>query len=161
MKSNIIKSIFFALLMLVSMTANAQVQAFEKYSNVKDISYVYVSKTMLSMAMSRMEPGSPLVGSVPGFTVKGIMNKLSGLQVITSKTEAAGKVLKSETMAIVKNGKYNLMMQADNAGEKVRIYDMEGKKQSVIVMITEESKETTVIVFSGTFTKKDIAGLIK
>ena len=161
MRNNIIKSILAALLMLMSMTANAQVQAFEKYSNTKGMSYVYVSKAMLSMAMNRMKPGSPAIVSVPNFDVKSIMNKLSGLQIITPETEAAAQKLKSETMAIVKNGKYNLMMQADNGNEKVRIYDKEGKSQSIIVMITEEGKETTVIVFSGTFTKKDIEGLIK
>lgn len=161
MKNNIIKSIFAAIFMLMSMTANAQVQAFEKYSDTKGMSYVYVSKAMLSMAMNRMKPGSPAIGSVPNFDVKHIMNKLSGLQIITPETEAAAQKLKSETMAIVKNGKYNLMMQTDHGNEKVRIYDQEGKKQSVIVMITEEGKDMTVIVFSGTFTKKDIEGLIK
>ena len=86
MRNNIIKSIFAALLMLMSMTANAQVQAFEKYSDTKGMSYVYVSKAMLSMAMNRMKPGSPAIGSVPNFDVKHIMNKLSGLHYIRDRS---------------------------------------------------------------------------
>ena len=39
---------------------------------------------------------------------------------------------------------------------KVRIYFKDGKKQAVILMSTDESNETSVIVFTGTFKIEDI-----
>ena len=35
---------------MASLTANAQVKAFEKYADMKNVSYVYISKYMLGMA---------------------------------------------------------------------------------------------------------------
>lgn len=132
------------------LTANAQVKEFEKYSDTKNVTYVYISKFMLKLAGANASP------SVPGVNTKSIMNKLTGIQIITSDDKSAATRLKTDTQNIVKNGKYELLMQVDEDEDKVRIYHREGKQQSVVVMLTEEDEETTVIVFSGTFSLDDV-----
>ena len=57
---------------------------------------------------------------------------------------------------MVKRDKYEMLMQVDEEESKVRIYFKDGKKQSVILMSTDESNETSVIVFTGTFKIEDI-----
>jgi hypothetical protein len=88
-------------------------------------------------------------------------NKLTGIQIITSENEAASARLKSDVQSIVKQGKYELLMQVDEDDQKVRIYHREGKKQSAVVMMADEDGEFAVIVFSGTFTLDDVQKMTK
>ena len=150
MKKRTIQTLIALALLLTSLQANAQVKEFEKYSDTKNVTYVYISKFMLGMAGKQATP------SVAGVNTKSIMNKLSGIQIITSEDKTAAARLKSDTQDIVKRGKFERLMQVDEEGEKVRIYHCEGKKQSAVVMQVEEKDELTVIVFSGKFTLDDV-----
>ena len=150
MKKRTIQTLIALALLLTSLQTNAQVKEFEKYSDTKNVTYVYISKFMLGMAGKLATP------SVAGVNTKSIMNKLSGIQIITSEDKTAAARLKSDTQDIVKRGKYERLMQVDEEGEKVRIYHCEGKKQSAVVMQVEEKDELTVIVFSGKFTLDDV-----
>ena len=149
MKQKIFQTILALALAMTSLNVNAQVKEFEKYSDTRNVTYVYISKFMLGMA-GKAAP------SLPGVNTKSIMGKLSGIQIISSENKAASARLKSDTQNIVKQGKYELLMQVDEDGEKVRIYHREGKQQSVVVMLTEDGDEVTVIVFSGKFTLDDV-----
>ena len=68
MKQIIIKTLLSIVVALGSLTANAQVKAFEKYADTKNVSYVYISKYMLSMAGKNATP------SVPGIDTKAPSN---------------------------------------------------------------------------------------
>ena len=173
MKQIVFKTIFVLALAMMSLQANAQVKEFEKYADTKNVTYVFISKYMLRMA------GKVSAPSVPGVDTKSIMNKLNGIQIISSEDKAASARLKAETQALVKQGKYELLMQVDEDDQKVRIYHCEGNRrqteshqaglngrgakekgeanqQSAVVMMADEEGEFTVIVFSGTFTLEDV-----
>ena len=105
MKQTIIKALLCIVVTLASLTANAQVKAFEKYADTKNVSYVYISKYMLSMAGKNATP------SVPGIDTKTLAGKLTGIQIITSEDNAAQKKLKSDVKSIMEKDKYELMMQ--------------------------------------------------
>lgn len=143
------------LLAVVSITAHGQVKEFERYSDAKNITYVYISKLMLQMA------GKKAAFSIPGveLNINNIINKLTGIQIITAEEKHTAARLRTETLSFLKNGKYDQLMQVNEDNEKVRIYHHEGKKQSVIVMLNEEAFETSVIVFSGSFSLKDMMSL--
>ena len=142
-------------MMMLSLQANAQVKEFEKYADTKNVTYVFISKYMLRMVGKASYP------SVPGVNTQSIMNKLNGIQIISSEEEAATARLKTETQSFIKQGKYELLMQVDENDEKVRIYHREGKQQSAVVMMADEDGEFSVIVFSGTFTLEDVMTLTK
>ena len=150
MKSIAIRIILCLAMMVQSLQANAQVKEFEKYADTKNVTYVYISKFMLHMVGKASSP------SVPGVNTQSIMNKLNGIQIITSEEKTAAARLKAETQSIIKQGKYELLMQVDEDDEKVRIYHREGKQQSVVVMLSDDAGEVSVIVFSGTFTLEDV-----
>lgn len=155
MKQKVLQTLLAMAVAMLSLQASAQVKEFEKYADTKGVSYVYISKYMLSLA------GKAADISMPGVNTKSIRNKLSGIQIITSEDKNASIQLKNDTQKIIKQGKYELLMQVDEDGEKVRIYHREGKKQSVVVMQVEESGEVTVMVFSGTFTLDDVMKMTK
>ena len=116
MKQTIVKTLVCVALALSSLTANAQVKAFEKYSDMKDVSYVYISKYMLSMAGKNVAP------TVPGIDIKTLANKLTGIQIITTEHKAAQKKLKSDVKSIMEKDKYELMMQMNEEDTKVNIF---------------------------------------
>lgn len=150
MKSIAIRIILCVAMMVLSLQANAQVKEFEKYADTKNVTYVYISKFMLRMVGKGSSP------SVPGVNTQSIMNKLNGIQIISTEENSAAARLKAETQSIIKQGKYELLLQVDEDDEKVNIYHREGKQQSVVVMLSDDDGEVSVIVFSGTFTLEDV-----
>ena len=88
------------IMLLSSLTANAQVEEFEKYSDMKNVTYVYISKAMLTLAKGLTAP------SVPGMDMKNAFGKLNAIQIITTENKAARTKLKAEVADVVKRDKY-------------------------------------------------------
>ncbi|MBO7580885.1 MAG: DUF4252 domain-containing protein [Bacteroidaceae bacterium] len=150
-----VKIILCVAMLVASVTANAQLKEFEKYADTKNVTYVFISKFMLQMA------GKDAAPSVPGVDTKSLMKKLNGIQIISSDDKNAIARLKTDTQSFVKQGKYELLMQVDEDGDKVRIYHREGKQKSAVIMMADEEDEFSVIVFSGTFTLADVQRMTK
>ena len=150
MKQTIINAFLCVVAALSSLTVNAQVKAFEKYADVKNVSYVYISKYMLGMAGKNAAP------KVLGIDTKTLAGKLTGIQIISSEHKEAQAKLKSDVKSIMEKDKYELMMQMNEEDSKVNIFHHIDKKQSAVIMQVEEDDEMTVIVFSGKFTLDDV-----
>ena len=150
MKQIIIKALLCVVAALSCLTVNAQVKAFEKYADMKNVTYVYISKYMLSMAGKNAAP------SVPGIDTKTLAGKLTGIQIITSEDHAAQKKLKSDVKSIMAKDKYELLMQMNEDDNKVNIFHHVDKQQSAVIMLVEGDDNTTVMVFSGKFTLDDV-----
>ena len=150
MKQIIIKNLLGIMVVLCSLTANAQVKAFEKYADAKNVTYVYISKYMLSMAGKNATP------SVPGVDIKTLAGKLTGIQIINAENKAAQAKLKNDVKGIISRDKYELLMQMNEDDSKVNIYHCIAKQQSAVVMQVEDKEELTLMVFSGKFTLDDV-----
>ena len=150
MKQIIMKTLLCVVVALCSINANAQVKAFEKYANMKNVSYVYISKYMLGLAGKNAAP------SVPGIDTQTLANKLTGIQIITSENNAAQKKLNNDVKDMMARDKYELLMQMNEDDNKVNIFHHENSQQSAVIMLVEGDDETTVMVFSGKFTLDDV-----
>lgn len=150
MKQIIMKTLLCVVVALCSINANAQVKAFEKYANMKNVSYVYISKYMLGLAGKNAAP------SVPGIDTQTLANKLTGIQIITSENNAAQKKLNNDVKDMMARDKYELLMQMNEDDNKVNIFHHEDSQQSAVIMLVEGDDETTVMVFSGKFTLDDV-----
>ena len=150
MKQKMIRTLLCIMVAMSSLTVNAQVKAFEKYADMKNVSYVYISKYMLGMASKASMP------SVPGVDTKSLASKLTGLQIISSEEKTARVKLKNDVKDILARNKYEVLMQIREDGDKVDIYHCVGKQQSVVVMLMDEDDSATVMIFSGNFTLDDI-----
>ena len=146
----IIRTLLCAVVVMTSITVNAQVKSFEKYADMKNVSYVYISKYMLGMASKASMP------SVPGVDMKTLASKLTGIQIISSEEKTARVKLKNDVKAILDRDKYEVLMQMREDGSKVDIYHCVGKQQSVVVMLMDEDDSATVMIFSGNFTLDDV-----
>ena len=150
MKQIIIKTLLGIVIVLCSLTANAQVKAFEKYADMKNVTYVYIPKYMLSMAGKNATP------SVPGVDIKTLAGKLTGIQIINTENKAAQAKLKNDVKGIISRDKYELLMQMNEDDSRVNIYHHITKQQSAVVMQIEDKEELTLMVFSGKFTLDDV-----
>ena len=153
MRQTIIRSLLCTVMALICLTASAQVKAFEKYADTKNVTYVYISKYMIGMVGK--------MATMPGVDISSLSNKLSAIQIITSDDKAAGTKLKKEVQNILSNGKYEKLMQINEDDSKVNIYHSEGKEQSAVVMISDGDGSVTVMVFSGKFSLDDVTKLTK
>ena len=156
MKQRIIRTLLCAVVAMASLTANAQVKAFEKYADMKNVSYVYISKYMLGMAGKVATPAA-----IPGVDVKALASKLTGIQIITSEEKTARAKLKADVKDLLARDNYEVLMQIRDDGSKVYIYHCIGKQQSVVVMLVDDDGEATVMVFSGHFTMDDVMKMTK
>lgn len=153
MKQTIIKVLLGMVIVMSGLTANAQVKAFDKYADMKNVTYVFISKYMLGMAGKNATP------SVPGVDVKTLLNKLTGIQIISSENKAARTKLRNDVSAMMAKDKYEVLMQMNENDSKVNIFHSIDKKQSAVVMLVEDNNEVTVMVFSGKFTLEDVMKL--
>ena len=150
MKQIIIKTLLGIVVALCSLNANAQVKAFEKYADTKNVTYVYISKYMLGMAGKNATP------SVPGVDIKTLAGKLTGIQIVSAENKAAQAKLKNDAKSIMAKDKYELLMQMKEDDSKVNIYHHIAKQQSAVVMQVENDEELTLMIFSGKFTLEDV-----
>ena len=150
MKQIIIKTLLGIMVATCSLNANAQVKAFEKYADAKNVTYVYISKYMLGMAGKNATP------SVPGVDIKTLAGKLTGIQIINAENKAAQAKLKNDVKGIISRDKYELLMQMNEDDSRVNIYHHIAKQQSAVVMQIEDKEELTLMVFSGKFTLDDV-----
>ncbi|NDV93728.1 DUF4252 domain-containing protein [Dysgonomonas sp. 521] len=148
------------LLMLVFMFSFIAVQAqdkmFERFSNNKDITTVYISKALLSMVpnMAGADMG--------GVNVKSLANKLEQLEIYTSDSKKAFKEMLSEADAMKKNKAYETLMSVKDKDQVVNFYaqrDGNGKFKDLIMFVNEES-ECTVIRIVGNFTMEDLQKVV-
>ena len=150
-----IRTLLSIMVAMASLTVNAQVKAFEKYADMKNVSYVYISKYMLGMASKTSMP------SVPGVDMKSLASKLTGIQIISTEEKTARAKLKNDVKDILARDKYEVLMQMREDGNKVDIYHCIGKQQSVVVMLMDENDSATVMIFSGNFTMDDVMKMTK
>lgn len=155
MKQKVTRALLCIMVAMASLTVNAQVKAFEKYANMKNVSYVYISKYMLGMASKASMP------SVPGVDTKSLASKLTGIQIVSSEEKTARAKLRNDVKDILARDKYEILMQMREDGDKVDIYHCVGKQQSVVVMLMDEDDSATVMIFSGNFTLDDVMKMTK
>ncbi len=131
---------------------------YNKYSDNKGVSAVYISPSMFK-----------LIGKLPDIDVADgdinltpIVKEMEGMYLISIEDSKAVAELKADAEKMVTNGKYKLMMEAKDDGEAVRIYVISaGEYVTSLVLIASESDETTFIALDGKIKQEDIEKLLQ
>ncbi len=148
-----------AALLLASIFSFAQTgrSIYQKYSDAEGVSAVYISPAMFR-----------LIGKIPDLHVEGedvnlapIIQSLSGLYLIDSENPKVNAELKAEAAKFINAGNYELLMEAKDSGETVRMYTM-GTETLVngFVMIAEDGGESTFIYLDGKMNREDLENII-
>ena len=122
---------------------------YNKYSDCEGVSAVYISPAMFRM-----------MGSLPslGDAAEG----LDAMYVLECETPAIAAEMEKEVRKMVSSGKYELMMEAKDDGEKVSIYTVKKGTQieSFVFLCAEKDGELSFIAIDGNISESELDKLI-
>jgi len=129
---------------------SAQNTLFDKYSNMDDVTIVYISKSMFNL-MPNIEP--------EGIDLGAIKNKIESLQILTSSNETLISKMYDEFNVSTKK-EYEELMRIKDEDTIVNFY-MKKEKERVneFLMLTYSKEEFVAIQLVGNFTIDDIQQL--
>ncbi len=153
-------SILAVLLLALCASAFAQdgKRIYNKYSDNKGVSAVYISPAMFKL-MGKLPEIDVAEGDID---LTPVIREMEGMYLISIEDSKAGKELKLDAEKMVKNGRYELLMEAKEEGEAVKIYVIsdDGYVTS-LVLIASDSDETTFIALDGKIKQEDLEILIQ
>lgn len=150
---------FLAAMLLLTISSFAQdgKSIYQKYSDSEDISAVYVSPAMFKLIgrLPDIEMNSGEVNFYP------IIKSLTGLYIINSSNKNINAQLYADVEKFIKSGRYELLMEAKDSGEAVRMYTV-GNDAVVnsFVMVAKDGEETTFICIDGNMNRTDMEKLL-
>lgn len=144
--------IFSILFSLAVVSASAQIaNLFDRYSDTKGVTSVYISKAMI-----RMMPDI----ATNGLDINGVAEKINSIRILS--TDNMMTKMDKELAAEIKKDSYEILLSAKDGGEKTVIYlktDANGVNDYLIV--AQEPDELSIILISGTLTPADIQNMNK
>lgn len=153
------KILVIAAVLLLTATAFAQdgKSIYNKYSDAKDVSGVYISPAMFR-----------LIGKIPDMEIAdedvnltSIIKSLTGLYIIDSENGSINGNIKRDAEKFVKDGKYELLMEVKENSETTHIY-ITGTNDNVssFVLISYEPDECTFICIDGQISREKLEKII-
>ena len=150
--------IILALLSL-SLTAFAQSgkQLYSKYSDLPGVEAVYVSPAMFR-----------LIGRIPDVEFKDedidfspMIKSMTGFYILETEDPKVSADLYADVQKFVNSGKYELLMEAIDNGEVVRMYTVGDEKTvTSFVMLAREKEEVTFITFDGKMDREQMENIL-
>ena len=170
--------ILLALVAIVTLTAHAQHDYFEKYADMEGVTSVYISKTMFKLMQ-----GLPMEIGTDDVDMGKIIGKLDGLYILTTEEPEIMEALRKETAFITKNedfeciksktktkeyvsrsenNGYEEIVRIKEDGQKVAIYmkEEEDARTEYVVIVDSPDDEYVIMIFTGTLLPKDVQGII-
>ena len=134
--------------------AQAQNSLFEKYSDMDNVEYICITKSMLRL-MSDMGKDNRQV-KINGVTINGFTDAIKVLLIINTDNDRAGRMMKTDFKTLKSDPNYEMLMMVRDDYEKVTtLYNSKGEDRE-LVMFIDEQDEQTFIVLSGKLTKEMI-----
>lgn len=134
------------LMMALSAYAQSGKEIYNRYSGKKGVSSVYISPTMFGLMKElpdiHIESGDVNLGS--------IIKTFDGMYILSVEDSAIAADLEKEIGDMVSQGRFELLMEAVEESEKMRIYIV-SKRDTVtdFLMLAHEPESASVISISG------------
>lgn len=128
-----------------------------RYSGEKDVSAVYISPSMFKMInrLPEMDMGGQNV------ELTGLIRALDGFYLIDSRNRTVNASLKGEMDKFLSEGNMELMLEAKEEGENVRIYTRsQGEIMTHFVLVATEKEECTVVYLEGQLSQEQLDAII-
>jgi hypothetical protein len=146
-----------ALLLSLSALAQNGKAIYQKYSDAEGVSAVYISPAMFRMIgrIPDLETGDGKVNLSP------VIRSLTGMYILNSSNPDINSTLRSEVERFISAGRYELLMEAKDSGEAVRMYTV-GTEQVVngFVMLAAEAEEVSFICLDGEMPREQFETLV-
>lgn len=151
----------FAIMVLAVLSVAALAQSgrdiYNKYSDEAGVSAVYVSPAMFR-----------LIGKIPDIEMEdskvnfsSIIKSMSGFYIISTENTVVADDLYSDVKKFIQKGDFELLMEAKDDGEVMRMYTAgDDKTVSSFVMIAKDVEEVSFIAFDGRMDREELEILI-
>lgn len=130
----------------VAMAQNSSV--YEKYNEMKNVSSVYISKTMLEMDPN-LYTNDLYIGKVAG--------QLDAVYILSTMMGDIRKNMKKDIDDYIKKGKYELLMKQQGVVSGSSFYmKRKGDRVRELIMVTDGSAKLSFVHLVGSMTLEDI-----
>lgn len=152
MKAKYIITAILCFAMAQAGTAQNSKALFDKYTDMDNVTSVYISKAMFKM-MPNIETA--------GLNIVNMKGKIESLQVIsTERTDLAPK-MKEDFSKLIGKGHEELMRVRDGKTKATFYANMNGDLVKDLIMLADTEEGFTVIQLLGNFTLQDIQEIIE
>lgn len=130
------KIMTIALLMLLSVGANAQKEVFQKYKGMEGVTTLHVPKFLMRLAGRASKEAQTLT------------DRVSHIRVLSCEEESLAKKIKADALAAYKRGGYEEMIRINEDGQRVVIYQRilkSGKNEYAILAVDDELAIVNVV----------------
>ena len=130
---------------------------YQKYSDAENVSAVYISPAMFR-----------LIGKIPDLEVNDsdvnlapVVRSLTGMYILNSENQSINANLRGDVDRFIRGGRYELLMEAKDDGEVVRMYTVgDSKTIESFVMFVVDGDETTFVCLDGQMPREETEKLI-
>jgi len=141
-----IYAILAALALALPMFGQNGWELYNKYSDLPGVSAVYISPAMFR-----------LIGRIPDVELADedvnltpIIKSMSGFYLLSTENADTGEKLYKEVSGNLKKSKYELLMEAKEDGEAMRLYSVGDEKTvTSLLMLAKDGSETTFLTIDG------------
>ena len=150
--------VFFTfLIMTVNAFAQDSKYIYNKYSDEKGVSAVYISPAIFKM-----------IGRIPEIDtgnssqdISGVVRNLKGFYLISTENPELVESIKADVKKFIGNGKFELMMEAKDDGMATRFYTI-GNDEVInsFVMSAYDEGECTFICMDGVIDRAELERLL-
>ena len=150
--------VFFTfLIMTVNAFAQDSKYIYNKYSDEKGVSAVYISPAMFKMIgrIQEIDTGNS------SQDISGVVRNLKGFYLISTENPELVESIKADVKKFIGNGKFELMMEAKDDGMATRFYTI-GNDEVInsFVMSAYDEGECTFICMDGVIDRAELERLL-
>lgn len=149
--------LMMALLLAVTAFAQSGKELYQKYSDLPEVSAVYVSPSMFR-----------IIGRLPSIELEAedidlvpIIKSMTGFYLLSCEGNVGEKLYK-EVSKLVSRGTYELLLEAKDNGDTTRIYSAGSANEvtSLILLTRETDDEVTYIGIDGRMDREKLENIL-
>ena len=140
-----------AVLLLFSLMGWAQEKLFDKYSDMKEVKSVYISKTMLDMNTNVFMSDLYI----------GKARNLNSVRLLSTMDNKVRKSMAEDIRSLVKSSKYELLMKQKGLTSKSEFYvSRRGGQVKELIMVMDGAASLKFVYLEGNMTDQEVRQIL-
>lgn len=147
-----IRLLLVSMLLIFPLLGQAQQELFKKYSDMKNVSSVYISKAMLDMNPSLF---------TEDIYIGKAASQLNSVQIISTMDNKIKPEMLKDICAQIKSSHYELLMKQKGTVSSSEFYvSRKGDKVKELVMVINGAASLKFVYLEGEMTTKDVQNIL-
>lgn len=147
-----IRLLLVSMLLIFPLLSQAQQELFKKYSDMKNVSSVYISKAMLDMNPSLF---------TEDIYIGKAASQLNSVQIISTMDNKIKPEMLKDIRAKIKSSHYELLMKQKGTVSSSEFYvSRKGDKVKELVMVINGAASLKFVYLEGEMTTKDVQNIL-